>query len=106
MLQIGALDSTEEFSQELRFTSSDDRAWRYSVGAYYYSVETKDRNSGVSARTPLPPFIFANLCPCIQFFPGVGFALGRCFPALPFRWATWFSAAGLTNPMGDVHRRA
>ena len=99
LLQIGALDSTEEFSQELRFTSTGDRSWQYSVGAYYYTVETLDRNSGVSARTALPPFVFANMCPCIQFFPGVGFA-PQVFPGtsvgdLAFR--RWF-----TSPMGDT----
>ncbi len=98
LLQIGALDSTEEFSQELRFSSPDDRAWRYSVGAYYYTVETEDRNSGVAARGALPRG-FANMCPCIQFVPGVGFA-PQVFPRtsvgdLVFR--SWF-----TNPMGDA----
>ena len=99
LLQIGAPDSTEEFSQELRFNSPGDRAWRYSLGAYYYTVETKDSNSGVAARTPLP-FVFANFCPCIQFAPGVGFAFPPIFPGtalgdLTFR--SWF-----TNPRGDV----
>ena len=98
LLQIGALDSTEEFSQELRFTSPDDRPLRYSVGAYYYTVETKDSNSGVAARSPLPRG-FANLCPCIQFFPGVGFA-PQVFPRtsvgdLVFR--SWF-----TSPTGNT----
>ena len=98
LLQIGALDSTEEFSQELRFTSPAGSSWRYSAGAYYYTVETLDRNSGVAARSPLP-FVFANLCPCIQFFPGVGFALpvfpGTSVGDLAFR--RWF-----TSPMGDA----
>ena len=98
LLQIGAPDSTEEFSQEIRFTSPDDRPWRYSVGAYYYTVETQDSNSGVAARSPLPRG-FANLCPCIQFFPGVGFA-PQVFPRtsvgdLVFR--SWF-----TSPTGDT----
>ena len=98
LLQLGAPDSTEEFSQEIRFTSPDDRPLRYSVGAYYYTVDTEDSNSGVAARSPLP-FIFANLCPCIEFFPGVGFA-PQVFPGtsvgdLVFR--SWF-----TNPSGDT----
>ncbi len=98
LLQIGAPASTEEFSQELRFTSPDDGRWRYSVGAYYYSVEKKDGNSGVAAQTPLPRG-FANFCPCIQFFPGVGFAL----PAFPrtsvgdLAFRGWFS-----GPRGDA----
>lgn len=99
LLQIGATDSTEEFSQELRFTSPDDRPWRYSVGAYYYTVETKDSNSGVAARSPLPRG-FANFCPCIEFAPGLGFAFPPIFPGtalgdLTFR--RWF-----TSPTGDT----
>lgn len=94
LLQIGALDSTEEFSQELRFSSPEGRPWRYSLGAYFYSVETKDRHSGVAARSPLPRG-FANMCPCIQFFPGTGFA-PQVFPRtsvgdLVFR--SWFTNA-------------
>jgi len=98
LLQIGATDSTEEFSQELRFTSPDGGAWRYSLGAYYYNVERLNGNSGVASQTPLPPG-FANFCPCIQFFPGVGFAL----PAFPGRsvgdlaFLRWFS-----GPRGDA----
>ncbi len=98
LLQIGTPDRTEEFSQELRFTSPDDRSLRYSVGAYYYTVEKEDGNDGVAARTPVP-FGFANFCPCIQFFPGVGFAL----PAFPgtsvgdTAFRSWFS-----GPRGNV----
>ena len=97
-LQIGPGDKTEEFSQEIRFDSPEDRALRYSLGAYYYSVEGEDKASGIVARTPRP-FDFANFCPCIQFAPGTGFAL----PAFPGRsvgdlvFGPWFS-----GPMGDV----
>ena len=102
LLQIGAGDTTEEFSQELRFTSPEDRSWRYSLGAYFYSVEKKEGNSGVAAQTPRPR-TFANFCPCIQFFPGVGFAL-TAFPRtsigdLAFR--QWFSGPR-GNATGEV----
>ena len=98
LLQIGTADSTEEFSQELRFTSPEDRAWRYSLGAYFYSVEKKEGDSGVAAQTPQPR-TFANFCPCVQFFPGVGFAL-TAFPRTSvgdLTFGRWFS-----GPMGDV----
>jgi iron complex outermembrane receptor protein len=92
LLQIGAPDRTEEFSQELRFTSPEDRSLRYTLGAYFYSVEKEEGNSGVAARTPVPRG-FANFCPCIQFFPGVGFALpayrGTSVGDTAFR--SWFS---------------
>ena len=92
LLQIGAPDKTEEFSQELRFTSPEERALRYTVGAYYYTVDKEDSNSGVAAQGGLPR-TFANLCPCIQFAPGVGFALpafpGRSVGDLALR--AWFS---------------
>ena len=92
LLQIGAPDRTEEFSQELRFTSPEDRSLRYALGGYFYSVEKEEGNSGVASRTPLPRG-FAHFCPCIQFFPGVGFALpayrGTSVGDTAFR--SWFS---------------
>ena len=97
-LQIGPGDKTKEFSQEIRFTSPGDNALDYSVGAYYYTVDKEDKASGIVSLTP-KPFDFANFCPCIQFFPGVGFAL----PAFPgfsvgdLVYGPWFS-----GPMGDV----
>ena len=100
LLQIGAQDSTEEFSQELRFSSPEDRSWRYTLGAYYYSVETKDRNSGVAARSPLPRG-FALLCPCIQFFPGVGFA-PPLFPGARISVGDVVFRSWFTNPAGNA----
>ncbi len=97
-LQIGPGDKTEEFSQEIRFTSPGDNALDYSFGAYYYSVEGNEKASGIVALTPRP-FDFANFCPCVQFFPGVGFAL-QAFPRTSIGdlvFGPWFS-----GPMGDV----
>ncbi len=93
-LQIGPGDETEEFSQEIRFTSPEDRALRYSVGAYYYTVDAEAKTSGVVSLTP-QPFGFSNFCPCVEFFPGVGFAV----PAFPgtsigdLALRQWFSGA-------------
>ena len=100
LLQLGAPDSTEEFSQELRFTSPDDRPWRYSVGAYYYTVDTQDSNSGVAARSPLP-FIFGRMCPCFEIAPGVGGSIppfrGAPFSIGDLTFRSWF-----TSPAGDT----
>ena len=93
-LQIGPGTDTEEFSQELRFTSPEDRPVRYTVGAYVYGVDTEELESGIVSLTE-PPFGFSNFCPCIEFFPGVGFALPP-FPGAPFTigdlvFGEWFS---------------
>ena len=102
LLQIGEPDSTEEFSQELRFTSPEDRSWRYSLGAYFYSVEKKEGDDGVAGQTPLPRG-FARFCPCVEFFPGGGFALtpfrGARFSIGDGAFRPWFS-----GPRGDVSR--
>ena len=42
-LQIGPGDETEEFSQEIRFTSPEDRSVRYTAGAYYYTVDAAEK---------------------------------------------------------------
>jgi len=100
LLQIGEADSTEEFSQEVRFSSPEDRSWRYSLGAYFYSVEKKEGDSGVAAQTPRPR-TFANFCPCAQFFPGAGIAIppfrGARFSIGDLTFGRWFS-----GPRGDV----
>jgi iron complex outermembrane recepter protein len=75
LLLIGPGDETQEFSQELRFTSALDQPLRYSVGAYYYSTERDSSSDGVAATTPLPAD-FAGFCPCAQVAPGIGFSLG------------------------------
>ena len=97
-LQIGPGDETEEFSQEIRFTSPEDRSLRYTVGGYFYTVDAAERGDGVVSLTPTP-HIFANFCPCIQFFPGVGFAL-QAYPRTSIgdtAFRPWF-----TGPEGST----
>lgn len=48
-------DSVEEWSEELRFTSPQDRPVRFSVGTYYYKVERKSYDGNVVGTASLPP---------------------------------------------------
>jgi len=73
---------TTEFSQELRFTSSKDRAVRYSVGGYYYDVKRESAFQGLTMTQPLPAG-FGSFCPCVPVVPpnpamplGAGVSLG------------------------------
>ncbi|MDH3511188.1 MAG: TonB-dependent receptor [Gammaproteobacteria bacterium] len=49
-LEVSPGDEVTEISQELRFSGRQDRAFRYDVGAYGYTVETKGRATDVVAR--------------------------------------------------------
>ena len=105
LLQIGPGDQSEEFSQELRFTSLQDRRVRYTGGLYFYNVEGEERDSGVVALTD-EPFGFNNFCPCIEFAPGFGIA-PTIFPGGPsigdLAFGPWFSGPqGSTNGTIDV----
>lgn len=44
----------EEISQEIRFTSPQDRAIRYTVGGYYYSSELDSYDGGIVNQAMLP----------------------------------------------------
>jgi iron complex outermembrane receptor protein len=54
-------DTTEELSQEIRFTSPRDRSLRYSTGLYYFSKEQKSYPGAPVATTQLPVSIFDNI---------------------------------------------
>ncbi len=94
LINQGPGDETREVSEELRFTSSQDEAFRYSFGGYFYSTESESRGGGVFATEALPADFFA-FCPCFPFgtsgrqaaIPGFGDAVFR----------PWFD-----NPDGDV----
>jgi iron complex outermembrane receptor protein len=100
LLQIGPGSESHEISQELRFTSLQDRSVRYTGGAYFYSVESEQRAAGVVALTD-KPFGFNNFCPCIEFAPGFGIA-PTIFPGGPsigdIAFGPWFS-----GPQGSVN---
>ncbi len=77
---------TEDFSQEFRFSSPDDNAFRYTVGAYYRDVETTSPIiegfgawagfDAVPADANLLFGVIPDLCPCIEFVPGIGISAG------------------------------
>ena len=101
-LQIGPGDETEEFSQELRFTSPEDRSLRYTVGGYYYTVDAAERGDGVVSLVPRPSD-FAKFCPCIQFFPGGGIA-APLFPGARISLGDAVLGSWFRGPEGSTNR--
>lgn len=93
LLLIGPGHETEEWSEEIRYTSATGRSTRYQLGVHYYSTETRDTDDGVAATRPLPADFF-SFCPCIRTGPTTGFALG--FADAVF--LPWF-----TSPLGDAN---
>lgn len=79
LLQNGFPDTTEELAQELRFTSAQDRAFRWSGGLYYYDNRAQGGSDGVIAQPALPAD-FGSFCPCT--FPLGGTALGFPTPGV------------------------
>ncbi|HEU4530787.1 MAG TPA: TonB-dependent receptor [Steroidobacteraceae bacterium] len=92
LLQIGPGDETQEFSQELRFTSALESSLRFSLGGYYYSTENEAAGDGVVSTQPLPADFFA-FCPCVQTGPTTVVSLGFANPI----YLPWFS-----SPTGDA----
>ncbi|MDP6413831.1 MAG: TonB-dependent receptor plug domain-containing protein [Gammaproteobacteria bacterium] len=76
----------EDFSQEIRFSSPDDRRFRYTLGGYIRTTESTSpiiEGFGAWAGADTLPAdmdmmfgVIPNLCPCIEFFPGVGVSAG------------------------------
>jgi len=54
LLQDDPEDSTQEFSQEIRYTSDPGRRVRYSVGGYYWTADTTARGNRPFSTQPLP----------------------------------------------------
>jgi iron complex outermembrane receptor protein len=54
LLQVEVKDETEEWSQELRYTSDLDKAFRFGGGGYHFDLDVDDGNTEVIATQPLP----------------------------------------------------
>ncbi len=64
-----------EFSQELRFSSPQDEAFRWSTGLYFYNVRDESRAGQNLLTNPLPDDLqpwnnLGNFCPCQRGAPG------------------------------------
>lgn len=83
-LIFSPLDTTKEISQELRYTSSQDKAIRYSAGGYIFRFERDRHDASVLARTPILPDGILDPTgpgqppPGVAFgpFPDIGLAIG------------------------------
>jgi len=96
LLQIGPGATTEEFSQELRYSSDPTKRFTWSVGGYYYDTTSEAGIDGVVANTALPEDFgtFCLACTFGVFGPGwVDFAPG----AGDATFMKWF-----TEPNGDA----
>jgi len=93
LLQIGPGGSTEEFSQELRYSSDPTKRFTWSIGAYYYDTTSKASYDDVVANTPLPEDFGSFCLACTAFGPAlwVEFAEGAGDAA----FLPWF-----TSPTG------
>lgn len=96
LVQFGPGDETEEFSQEIRFTSAVGHRFRYSVGAYYHRTTTRDFEDGLIATRPLPADFGTFCLACTPVGPGVyaDFAAGAGDAA----FLEWF-----TDPRGGIN---
>ncbi|HHQ14535.1 MAG TPA: hypothetical protein ENK16_05865, partial [Chromatiales bacterium] len=95
-------DTTEEFSQEIRFAGPTDGAIRYTVGGYFFSFKNVDNQATLLARSPtLPPGLVpptgpGTVPPPAAFGPFVGGAGGLAVGDGAFRpWFTKNSTIGL-----------
>lgn len=96
LLQPNLEDRTTELSQEIRFTSPQDRRLRYTAGGYFYAVETEMGDGGVVATNQDLPANFIGFAPFVEVFPPVGFLpLGG-----PIIFNQWFSPGGDLDPLG------
>lgn len=93
VLQLQQKSETREISQELRFTSRQDRRMRWSTGAYWYDVKRDVRERGAEATNiaGVPPF------PDNQFGPVVDAFLPVIIGEAAFR--PWFRPGGDADPL-------
>nr|MCU0760895.1 TonB-dependent receptor [Steroidobacteraceae bacterium] len=89
-LQTGFPDTTEEVAQELRFTSAEDRAFRWSGGLYFYDNRAQGGSDGVIAQPALPAD-FGSFCPCVTISPTLGFPTPGASDGANASFLPWFN---------------
>jgi iron complex outermembrane receptor protein len=96
LLQNGLGDTTEEFAQELRFASAQDRAFRWTGGLYFYDNRADGGNDGVIAGPALPAD-FGSFCPCVTITPTLGFPTPGASDGANASFLPWFN-----DPLGSA----
>ena len=96
--QLG--DTTKEWSQELRFTSPQDRPFRYLTGVYWYRVEANAYPGNPISTKPLPTSQFGDAIGLPPFDPSApDFAIGTAI------FYTTFTPDGGIDPLGRRAQR-
>jgi iron complex outermembrane receptor protein len=92
LLQPAGKDETEEWSQEIRFTTPQDRSLRGGGGFYYFDSELKSNSRGsLITTTGFPP----NYTPGVSGFGP--FVLSGAIPIGTGAFESWFSPRGDTD---------
>lgn len=71
--ELGA--EVEEWSQELRYTSPQNKSLRYTAGGYWYTVNQESYPGGTFATGPLPDNGFVGLAPFDELALAIGTAI-------------------------------
>lgn len=102
LLQLNGGSTTEEFSQELRFASDPEKAFRWSGGLYYYETKSGSSLDGIAATKPLPAdfYTFCLSCRSSAAFGVPGYFLDPAVGAGDGTFMAWF-----TSPTGDADFR-
>lgn len=101
LLQIGPGATTEEFSQELRYSSDPTQRFTWSIGGYYYDTTSKAGIDDVVANTALPNNFGSFCLACTYLGPGLGwvdFATGAGDAA----FMPWFTSPTGASIAGNV----
>jgi iron complex outermembrane receptor protein len=95
LLQVGPGVTTEEFSQELRYSSDQSKRFTWSVGAYYYDTTSESGIDDVTTTQPLPSDFGTFCLACTQFGNPMGPWADPAAGAGDAAFLAWF-----TSPTG------
>ncbi len=99
LLQVEFLDQTEEISQEIRFTSPQDRAFRYSGGAYFFNVNADSGDGGVIASNQPAPGLPPNAFGPVLAAPAPPIIIGDSDDVELQAFRPWFRPNGDLDPL-------